>query len=102
MSTPDINRILRADPRPCKYGAPMGSSGWDDREDDEAPVYLQRLRLVDGDYGADGTYWGCGAPLWCAFNAEGTLRRYVRAATRPKAIEAMRDEYNENFVFFGC
>ena len=101
-ATPDINKILKEDPREMAYGAPMGDSGWDDREDDEKPVYLQRLRLVDGDYGADGTYWGGGhgsEAMWCAFNVEGTLRRYVRADTRQHAIEAMHAHYNEKLVF---
>lgn len=42
----------------------MGDSNRDER--DQFPrgvsrIYCQRVRFVDGDYGADGTYWGGGA-----------------------------------------
>lgn len=78
----NINKLLRDNPRPCRYGAPMGAVSY---HDDDAPLHLQRVQFVDGDYSPDGTYWGGGGvPLWCAFN-EGS-RVYVRAWTRAEAI----------------
>lgn len=85
-----INAILRADPRPGRYGSPMGAMdrvgpglAFDHR------LYLQRVRFVDGDYSADGTYWGGGVGndnLWCAFTACGkTVRVFVRAYDRKTA-----------------
>jgi len=84
MTTPNINTILRNDPRNSRFGAPMGDS---DTYDMTPKLYLQRINFVDGAYGPDGTYWGMGVPMWCAFNApaaQGT-RVYVRARTREAA-----------------
>jgi hypothetical protein len=84
MTTPNINTILRKDVRNSRFGAPMGDS---DTYDMTPKLYLQRVDFVDGCYGPDGTYWGMGAPMWCAFNApaaQGT-RVYVRARTREAA-----------------
>lgn len=96
----DINRILRADPVNCKYGAPLGQRnlvGY------LADLYLQRVRWVDGDYSPDGTYWGHGtkSSMWVAFNgpqdpdyqpAFGT-RIWVRARTRKEAAREVRRLY---------
>lgn len=89
MTTPDINAILRKDKRSMTRGAPMGDSNV---YDGSIYLYLQRVRFVDGDYGPDGTYWGGGTPLWCAFNADNAehkaghgTRIYVRAASRDEA-----------------
>jgi hypothetical protein len=95
MRTPDINRILRNDIRHCGRGAPMGDTNRDER--DQFPrgvsrVYCQRIRFVDGDYGADGTYWGGGRgtlPLWCVFTwqeGQTPLRAYYRAQDRAAAL----------------
>ena len=101
----NINQILRADPRVSRRGAPMGDS---DRYSGSIKLRLQRVRLVDGDYGPDGTYWGGGygvAPLWCAFNAtdathafaQGT-RIYVRAWSRAGAkAEILKAYVNVRF-----
>lgn len=90
MATPDINKILRATLRPCRYGAPMGAR---DAEDGGLQgLYLQRVRFVDGDYAPDGTYWGGGRgakPLWCAFSACGKTRLYGRGNTRSEALDAI-------------
>lgn len=98
MSNPDINKILAKHPRSCARGAPLGDINF---RDSDAPLYLQQLRLVDGDYGADGTYWGGGGdPIYCAFNGEddtyaaamGT-RIYVRARNREGAKRAVLEMY---------
>lgn len=98
MTTPNINKILRKDPRYTKYGAPLGDSNFHLAT---SPLYLQRINFVDGDYAADGTYWGNnGTPLWCAFNGDdeeyaaghGT-RIYVRAKTREEAKTVVLRQY---------
>jgi hypothetical protein len=93
----DINAILRADPRPCRYGAPMGDRNHQSQQPG-VRCYLQRVRFVDGDYGADGTYWGGGPGnnnLWCAFDAPHAehVRIYVRADNREAAKAAVLEDY---------
>lgn len=99
MATHDINRILAAHPVQARYGAPLGRRNC---RDATSPLYLQRIRFVDGDYAADGTYWGGGSSLWCAFNGEdpqfapgmGT-QIYVRADTRAEAMLDILERYPE-------
>jgi hypothetical protein len=94
----NINKILRDCPRECKYGAPLGQA---DKRDSPWPLYLQKVRLVDGDYAPDGTYWGQGVnPLYCAFNGDDGLfnpgrgtRIYMRAANRKEAMEKIMKKY---------
>lgn len=83
--TPNINQILKSEPRNCKYGAPLGDDNFvDDLED---PMYVQRVKLIDGDYAPDGTYWGSGEPIYCAFTCDKTINRiYARAVDRETAI----------------
>lgn len=92
--TPDINKILHGDPVSCKRGAPMGATSYLDAPD--TPVYVQRVRFVDGDYGADGTYWGCGGdPLWCGFHPVMPNRVYARAKNRAAALVKIKAEFSE-------
>ena len=87
MKTPNINAILSAQPRSSIYGAPMGYTN--DYADDGRPCYVQRVRMVDGDYSPDGTYWGGASVrdnvpyLWCAFSD--MTRVFIRAWTRQEA-----------------
>ena len=82
----NINAILKNQPVSCRYGAPMGQrSGFDDA----APLYLQKVRIDSQGYAPDGTYWGLGTPLWCAFN-DGS-RIWVRAWPRADAMIEVRD-----------
>lgn len=88
--TPDINALLRASPRTSRYGAPLGASNT--VGDPTQPCHLQRLRLVDGDYGADGTYWGNSpshGDVWAAFTPDLATLIYVRAKSRRGAIDAV-------------
>lgn len=86
----NINSILRADPRPCRYGAPMGSRNVCDSD---GPLHLQRVHFVDYCYGPDGTYWGGPSDMYCAFDAAGAqeTRIYVRAKTRTEARASVLD-----------
>ena len=88
----NINAILRADPRPCRYGAPMGSRNVCDQVEG---LHLQRVRFVDYCYGPDGTYWGGGTPMYCAFSSDGAqdTRIYVRANSRASAQVAILAEW---------
>lgn len=94
MTTPNINALLKANPRPCARGAPLGESNRLDPEwDKDQPPYVQRVRFVDGDYGPDGTYWGASdsvGGLYCAFDSTAMrVRIYVRAHTRGGALDAL-------------
>ena len=90
-TTPDLNKILRQHPRPCRYGAPLGARNRDDAPPD-AKRYCQRVRFVDGDYGPDGTYWGSsGAPLYAVFTPDLATLCYYRAKSRDKALAAHAD-----------
>jgi len=85
----------------------MGDSSFHDAQ---SPLYLQRVRFTDGDYGPDSTYWGGGfgvEALWCAFNgpkdpqadtANGS-RIYVRASNRQEAAEKVLEEF-PTVIFF--
>lgn len=91
---PDINRLLRARPRSCTYGAPMGA-----RDRDDAPEgarrYCQRVQFTDGDYGPDGTYWGGGRgvlPLYAVFTADLETLCYYRARDHRHALTQHRED----------
>jgi hypothetical protein len=88
----DINQELRKRPVSAKYGAPMGACDVFD-EDPDLKLYVQRIRFVDGDYSADGTYWGGGRdslPLWCAFSAHLETCLWVRARNRVLAVDMVK------------
>ena len=92
----NINQILRANPRNITYGAPRGARSYHDAPKNTR-LYLQRLVLVDGGYGADGAYWGGGRdtqPLWCAFDGpQLDTHIVVRAANRQAAIDSIRRNF---------
>lgn len=105
MADLNINQILRADPRSCARGAPMGDS--DNITGPLTNLRCQRVYLVDGDYGPDGTYWGYSKKdghVYCAFN-DGTgddkfapamgVRIYVRAHTYEQAKREIKEIYTD-------
>jgi len=83
----NINKFLRDNPVNSSRGAPMGSRN----VFEGGKVYVQRLQMVDGDYGPDGTYWGAGR-LYVGMSEEGTLI-YVRAKNRAAALTAFREKF---------
>lgn len=107
--TPNINTILKRFPTGSKYGAQLGKTNryngqmsWeaDASQPSSQPLYVQKVRMVSGDYAPDGTYWGGGSdPLYCAFNDDSEI--YVRAKNRKDAIERVRDKY-PNATFRGA
>lgn len=89
----DINKLLRARPVPCRYGAPMGARNRRDAPPG-ARLYAQRVRFVDGDYAPDGTYWGGGpgtVPLYAVFSADLETLCYYRAQTAAGARAAHQE-----------
>lgn len=105
---PNINQLLRANPASCSRGAPMGDSGFIKPDQPLTGLLCQRITLVDGDYGPDGTYWGY-VPrehMYAVFNganaeykpARGLLKFY-RATSRHGAIAQFHAQYPEyNFA----
>lgn len=84
--TPLVNLYLKQNPRSCRYGAPMGRTN----HDSASPGlrrYCQRIRFVDGDYSADGTYWGAaGGPLYAVFSIDMATLCFYRATSRADAL----------------
>ena len=85
----DINAKLKADPVNCSRGADIGRRDWGLIEHHERPMtmYLQRVRLVDGDYDLGGAYWGGppSLPMFCAWAEDDEARVFVRAKDRTAA-----------------
>lgn len=103
MTDVNINKILRTKVRNLARGAPMGDI--DCVEGSLKNLRCQRVYLVDGDYGPDGTYWGASSKagyVYCAFNdgrdndpyqpAMG-VRVYVRAHTYEQAKREVVKRY---------
>ena len=92
---PSINTLLRASRVNCSRGAPMGDSGYINDDQPMHGLCCQRVRLIDGDYGPDGTYWGYShtGDIYAVFNgandewqpARGLLKLY-RAKSRAEAV----------------
>ena len=102
MTIVDINAKLKADPVNYSRGAPMGRRDWGLSEHRWCPMmmYLQRVRLVDGDYDLGGAYWGGGGdPLFCAWSEDDEARVFVRAKDRNAAKLKVREQF-PNARFF--
>lgn len=58
-------------------------------------LYLRRIRLVDGDYDVNGTYFGYvpGRPLYWVADADGLVDYVVRAASRDDAKAEVREQF---------
>lgn len=98
----NINEWLKNHPVSCKYGAPLGDEGEPGYPYNPYKFYLQRIRMVDGDYDPAGTYWGGGVePLW-GYMAESDpllIRGFVRASSRGSAKEQILETY-PNATFY--
>ena len=101
----NINKILLTDPVDSKLGAPLGAVDHFADRCKTDQLRCQRVYLVDGDYGPDGTYWGASKKaghIYCAFNdgrdndphapAMG-VRLYCRAHTYEQAKQWFKTKY---------
>jgi hypothetical protein len=95
----DINKWLKNHPVYRKYGAPLGDRGEQGDPDRSYKFYLQRIRMVGGDYDPAGTYWGGGRstpPLYGFMvddDEDGLVRGFVRATSRDGAKSVIHEEY---------
>ena len=98
MKPTNINKILASE-KSTVTGIPGPDGTWitcipDAIADLSQPLtHLQRVRLVDGTWSPDGTYWGPGKSVWCAFNPATGARIFVRAGNRADAIAAIKAKY---------
>ena len=61
---------------------------------DGSQLTLRRVRLDSGGYDSNGTYFGCGAPLyWCADDS-GEIDFMLRASSREEAKREVREVYS--------
>lgn len=100
--TPNINAIM-AKEKPRLQGFYNDKNEWvctgammgcgDNAEDLSAPLYVQRVWFIDGDYAADGTYWGGGSRLYCAFNPTTGARLFRRGKTRQAVMAEILNQY---------
>lgn len=101
-----INTVLAGSPRTSTRGAPMGDTGYAHSDNPERGMRCERLRMVDGDYGPDGTYWGCGSRehghMYVCFNGANEeykigcgFLKYYRAKSRADAIAQCLVDYPE-------
>ena len=99
----DINAKLKAAPTYSVRGANMGRMNWGMNDHYKRPMmmYLQRVRLVDGDYDLGGAYWGGppSLPLFCAWAEDDEARVFVRAKDHNAAKLEVK-EYFPNAQFF--
>ena len=104
----NINTLLNANRRNMSRGAPMGDRGYINEEQPLTGLLCQRVRMVDGDYGPDGTYWGnspTNGQVYAVFNGPNAefkpacgLLKYYRAHTRADAISQFSEEH-EGYKF---
>ena len=93
----NINAELKSIPVSCYRGAPMGRADWGLIEHRERPMmmYLQRVRLIDGDYDLGGAYWGGhpDEPLFCAWAECVEARVFIRAKDRTLAKREVKKHF---------
>ena len=85
-----------------KRGAAMGrGSRLDAPADVEVKLVLQKVRLDNGGYDANGTYFGWGGnPVYWYADSEGTIDACLRAPNRHDAKCQIRGKY-PNARFYG-
>ena len=65
----------------------------------DGKLYLRRVRLDNGGYDANGTYFGHGAHLWWFASDDGDIDGMMRASTRAKAKESILADYPDARFF---
>ena len=85
------------DPTPAvynRYGAPTGRHTGPISEGLGDMWTLRRIKLDRGGYDPGGAYWGCGQPLYWAFNEATTEETFFRARNRLAAKNHVREHYD--------
>jgi len=81
----------------------MGRAAYGPIEEYDLPIkfYLQRMKMIDGDYDTGGAYWGGypSAPMYVAESVDKKHRYYVRGLNREQAKEEVKLMY-QNAKFF--
>jgi hypothetical protein len=70
--------------RPTIQNAPLDFAG---------RVHVRRVRLSNGGYDRNGTYFGIGRPLYWAANEEGDIDFMLRATSRSEARKNVLARY---------
>ena len=60
-------------------GAAMGRGTWEGPKDYQGKIYLRRIRLNNGGYDSNGTYFGHGEPLYWYASEDGEIDGMLRA-----------------------
>jgi hypothetical protein len=75
-------------------GAAMGRGSIHEAPTDSSvKLVLRRVRLDNGGYDRNGTYFGWGQPLYWYADSEGEIDAMLRADTRAQAKEQIRVKY---------
>lgn len=84
-----------------KRGAAMGRGSKHASDTSvEIKFYLRQVRIDEGGYDTNGTYFGHGGTLYWYADAEGRVDATLRASDRAEAIETIRTKY-PRAKFFG-
>lgn len=75
-------------------GAALGRPTVNDAPRDfDGKIFLRKIRLNQGGYDANGTYFGTGDPLYWFADSEGLIDRMTRAKSRAEARAHVLREY---------
>lgn len=76
-----------------KRGAALGRSSILGEKEYDGKLHLRRVKIDNGGYDSNGTYFGIGAPLyWCA-SEDGSIDEVRRAAGRDEAKAFFKGAY---------
>lgn len=76
-----------------RYGAAMGRPTIKGERTYAGRLYVRRIRLNDGGYDANGTYFGHGDPLWWVVSPDYTIDRVYREKNRLELVEQLAADY---------
>ena len=95
MNKPDINSILETLKVDRQTRNPYGRVNLELKNSTEK-LYLQKVKIIDDVYDMGGAYWDFAPnnPVFCAFNAAGTIMLFTRAIDRKSAKQRL-------YVVFG-
>src|SRR6187402_380632 len=79
-----------------QYGAPMGRRDVGSSDESRVRMTMRLVPFIDGDYDNGGAYWGGGRDtprLWCAWSADRSVIRYVRAKSLAAALLIVYEDF---------